>query len=401
MKFAHFADLHLGCWRDPEMNRLLLNAFDKALDDCISRGVDFILMSGDIFDTSMPSFEVLERSTKKLSHVRNADIPVYIIAGSHDFSPSGKTMLKVLENAGLVIDVGTHEEDDLGVVDLKFVKDPKTGTIISGLLGRAGSLEEGLYKKLDVNIPHDGFRIFMFHAGIEEFKPAYLSAVKAMPLDLLPEGFDYYAGGHIHVRSKKKYGSADLVFPGPLMPCNFKEFEVLKYGGYCITTVSPDSVKTETILLDEFPVTLINIDAEDKSPSEIESELDKGLDDIVDSSLVFVKVGGAMSKGSSTDIDFRSFMTRALERGAMIVKKNSSALMTQEYDESPIEHESLEGLEKRVIEKFIEGGATQETLGRIEELMNCFNLEKHEGETNNTFEERVYSAGDLFMKKKI
>src|SRR3989344_5869468 len=105
MKYAHLADLHLGSWREQKMRDLSLQAFMKAIDDCVSQKVDFILFSGDLFNTSLPSLDTLKLVTKKLKELQEQQIPIYAIAGSHDFSPSGKTMLDVLENAGLLKNV--------------------------------------------------------------------------------------------------------------------------------------------------------------------------------------------------------------------------------------------------------------------------------------------------------
>jgi len=67
----------------------------------LKKKVDFILIAGDLFNTSLPGIDKLKLAVQKLKQLKDNNIPVYIIAGSHDFSPSGKTMLDVLENAGL------------------------------------------------------------------------------------------------------------------------------------------------------------------------------------------------------------------------------------------------------------------------------------------------------------
>ena len=106
MKYAHFADVHIGSWREPKLNNLSTMAFVKAVDHCILQGVDFILIAGDLFNTSLPSIDKLKTVVKKLKELRIKQIPVYIVAGSHDYSPSGKTMLEVIEEAGFRSIVG-------------------------------------------------------------------------------------------------------------------------------------------------------------------------------------------------------------------------------------------------------------------------------------------------------
>ncbi len=54
MKFAHLADCHLGSWKREELRKLNLESFRKAIDICIERKVDFVLIAGDLFDTAYP-----------------------------------------------------------------------------------------------------------------------------------------------------------------------------------------------------------------------------------------------------------------------------------------------------------------------------------------------------------
>ncbi len=124
MLFAHIADCHIGSWRDPKLRDVSTKAFIKAVDLCIDKKVDFIVISGDLFNTSLPSIDLLKQATKKLKQLKDNDIPVYMIAGSHDFSPSGKTMLEVLEEAGLCKNVfrGIVEDKKL---KLNFTLDKK------------------------------------------------------------------------------------------------------------------------------------------------------------------------------------------------------------------------------------------------------------------------------------
>src|SRR3989344_988296 len=136
MKFAHLADCHLGGWREPKLQELGLKTFKKVIDYCIREYVGFVLISGDLFDTALPNIELLKETASELARLKENDISVYIIAGSHDFSPSGKTMLDVLEKAGLIENVAKLNENKL-----EFTLD-RTGTKITGLLGKKGSLDK-------------------------------------------------------------------------------------------------------------------------------------------------------------------------------------------------------------------------------------------------------------------
>ena len=147
MKFAHLADCHIGSWRDPKLRDISTKAFVKAINECIEEKVDFVLIAGDLFNTSLPALDNLKSATTKLKQLNDLGIPVYIVAGSHDFSPSGKTILDVLEEAGLLINVARGEDVE-GRLKLNFTIDKKTGAKITGLLGRKGSLEKSYYESL-------------------------------------------------------------------------------------------------------------------------------------------------------------------------------------------------------------------------------------------------------------
>ena len=100
MKFAHLGDCHLGGWNEQDIQELNLKSFQYAISKCINEKVNFILISGDLFDSPYPSIEILKEAFNEFRKVKEAKIPVYLIAGSHDYSVSGKTFLEVLEKGG-------------------------------------------------------------------------------------------------------------------------------------------------------------------------------------------------------------------------------------------------------------------------------------------------------------
>ncbi len=145
MRFVHLADVHIGAWRDPAMKELPLRAFEQAVALCLDREADFVLVAGDFFNTAVPPLDQVKRAVTQLQRLKEAAIPVYAIAGSHDYSPSGKTMLDVLEEAGLLVNVmkGTMiEKENKNELALRFTIDPKTKIRIVGILGRAGGLDK-------------------------------------------------------------------------------------------------------------------------------------------------------------------------------------------------------------------------------------------------------------------
>ncbi|MDP3919130.1 MAG: metallophosphoesterase, partial [Nanoarchaeota archaeon] len=143
MKFAHFADCHIGGWKEDKLRELNMLAFKETVKVCLERNVDFILLPGDLFNTALPQIDYLKDVTAELKSIKDRNIPVYMVAGSHDFSPSGKTMLDVLEKAGLIINVMKKRGNKL-----EFTID-KTGAKITGMYGKRGGLEIKEYQELD------------------------------------------------------------------------------------------------------------------------------------------------------------------------------------------------------------------------------------------------------------
>jgi DNA repair exonuclease SbcCD nuclease subunit len=379
------ADLHLGGWRDPELQKINLSAFAKAMDRCRSERVDFIIISGDLFDTSMPSFDVLDLTSKKLTELKKAGIPIYVVSGSHDYSPSGKTILTILENAELITNVA--KGDDVGgKLKLRFTVD-KSGAKLTGVFGRKGSLEVEYFKNLDRSIENEkGFKVFLFHSGIEEYKPDYLKEIKAMPLSLLPKGFDYYAGGHIHHRMEQDYGKGKVVFPGSLFPCDFQELERFGSGGFYIV----DDGNLEFVPIKEADVRVIKLDAENKIAKDVEKGIEEKIESLdLKDAILLIKVSGVLSEGKPVDINFRQLTALAHDKGARVVRRNINSLSSKEFEEIKVSADTIEDLENKIIKEHIGQSGMEGEKALVEGLIRLLDTDKMDGETTAVFEERV------------
>lgn len=393
MKFAHLADCHIGAWRDPKLKELPMQAFEKAIEKCIEEKVDFILISGDLFNTSLPGIEYLKRTVRKLKELKNKNIPIYVIAGSHDFSPSGKTILDVLEEAGLIKNVvkGSIENNKL---KLGFTIDEKTKAKITGMLGKKGMLERSYYESLDkTNLEKEsGFKIFMFHSAISELKPKELEKMDSNPISFLPKGFDYYAGGHVHiVKDVSLEGYKNVVYPGPLFPNNFYELEKLERGGFYI--YDNGKLRYEAIQIKN--VFSINIDAEHKNPEKVMEEFNEKIKNKeVYDTIVLVRIEGTLEQGKPSDVSFKEIYNILNQKGNYYVMRNTTKLKSKEFEEIKTETGTTEEIEEKIIKEHlgqikvdnVDNKKEQELTNK---LMEVFSLEKHEGEKVYEFEERL------------
>lgn len=397
MRFAHFADIHIGSWADERLAEASTKAFTKAVDACVEKAVDFILISGDFFNTSLPSIDRLKEVTSKLKELSDRELPVYIIPGSHDFSPTGKTMLDVLENAGLLTNVMRGSGTDDGKLRLKFTVDKKTGAKISGIGGKKGMLDKHYYEQLALeNLEKEsGFRIFMFHTAIEEFKPKGMEQMDAVPLAMFPKGFSYYAGGHIHrVFERLVPGYGLIAMPGPLFPNNFDELELTGNGGFYIVESSQDGkVKATHCPVIIHNVYTINVDAEKKTPEEVTDALMAAIEKKeFYNTIVLVRVAGKLRSGKTTDVGFRQFLEAVYEKRAVYVARNTSKLVGKDFEEIKVDYRSVEDIEQKLIAEH--AGQSKAFPAEKEKelahtLLHILAKEKEEGETVADFEKRV------------
>lgn len=247
--FVHASDLHLGYAQyGLEARR---EDFDKAFDELVTKTLelrpDFILIAGDIFEQPRPANVTLETAITTLSRLRKAGIQVLVVDGSHDSAPNTitSTILNPLDSAGLVWYLPRHEGACWTLPESCYVYGiPNFRT--------RHKTEESLPAFMEQNKPMpdpDRFNIFAFHMAIDlpEIKPPYMEA--EVPPQLIPEGFDYYAGGHIHEPYMDKFKTGILVYPGCTETTEYGEANTRK-GFYHVIVNEHKTAKTEFVELE-------------------------------------------------------------------------------------------------------------------------------------------------------
>lgn len=425
MRYAHLADSHLGSWRDPKMRELSTKAFLQAIDQCLQQKVDFILFSGDLFNTSLPALDILKTITEKLKQLTKHQIPFYTIAGSHDFSPSGKTMIDVLEKAGLLVNVCKGQvHPETKKLQLKFTLDPKTNTKLTGLLGKRGMLDKVYYENLDLPPleQEPGYKIFLFHTTLSELKPKHLEKIDSQPLSFLPQNFNYYAGGHIHHQTEHHQPNYGLfTYPGALFPNNFMELEKYSHGGYFLIETDPPSptdsppqtenpsTKNPSQKLTFIPVKVIShqkieLNCSHKTPEVIAFDILNPLNDQdLTNTLVTIRLKGKLDKGKISDIDFKHIFNQLYQQNAYLIMKNTSQLQSEEFEEIKLDTSSPEQIEESLIKEHLQQIKLfdQPTeLKLTQDLLHTMNTEKKEGETISDFQHRIKEELDNLLNLK-
>ena len=391
MKFAHLSDCHIGGWNESTLREINFKSFKKAIETSLEEKVDFILISGDLFDTALPSVDIMKETVLLLKKVKDNNIPVYIIPGSHDFSVSGKTMLDVIENAGLLHNVMRFTGENL----LSFTTD-KTGIKISGFYGKKGGLESSEYEKLikDNLEKEPGIKIFMFHSLLTNLKNKKFELIDGIPVEYLPKNFHYYAGGHphfVHHETIENYGI--IAYPGPIFPNNFQELEELKNGGFYIVDIGEAKTDIKHVKLDIIPVDCYKINAENKSPMQVEAEIQEKIKNF-NNKIITLRVEGCLLSGKTSDINFKSISEKFQE--AYCFLKNTNKLSSKELENIEIEDIPVESIEEKIIEEA--GLKSKFRSDFIKKTVKMLDKEKIEGEKNSDFELRIIKEAEIILE---
>lgn len=218
-KFIHTADIHLD---SPLLNleryegapveairSATRRAFENLVVLAVSESVDFILISGDLYDGDWKDYNTGLYFVSQMAKLREAGIQVFIIAGNHDAAGRMTKTLRLPDN------VYMFPVDSPSTVQLEKIQ-----TAIHG----QGFATPAVKRNLAVNypLPVPGFyNIGMLHTGVsgrEHHEPYAPCTVQ----DLVFKGYDYWALGHIH---QKEFLSSDplVVFPGNLQGRHIRE----------------------------------------------------------------------------------------------------------------------------------------------------------------------------------
>lgn len=380
VKFSHIADCHLGAFgRNPTLKEYNLQAFERTIEISIDEEVDFIIIAGDLFHNPHPDMDIVDRAVKSLMKARKEGIRIYSVYGSHDFNLSNASLIDVLESADVFKKVVHYLEDEGG---LKVIEDP-TGVKITGLSGRKNRMDADYYKTVDIPNP-DGDSIFVFHTPIAEMKPADIHEEKTVPLSLLPEGYDYYAGGHIHKRITHMEEKR-VVYPGPTFGSSYTDLEKEIDRGFYII----DDWELEYKPIEVCTIHREDIVADGLTAEEVEGDLiEKSGKDLVDD-VVLLKIKGELSQGMPEDVDFTRIRKRYESNGASTVYLNRRGLEGKTGEKLKIRDEEDEELEERVLNEYHVPEDLNLRFG--EDLLRVLKSEQKDGETNQSYEDRIWT----------
>jgi exonuclease SbcD len=426
-KFAHITDCHLGAWRNPKLKEINLKAFERAITICIEEKVDFIAITGDFFDVNVPELDHVKRAVEILRQARGYGIEIYMIYGSHDFTASTVSIVDVLHSAGLFIKPVEFEQIR-DKIRLKFIQDQKTVFKITGLSGRKSGLDSEYYNLLDMGSleSEEGIKVFLFHTPISELTPIDLAHGESIPLSLLPKGFKYYGGGHLHRRIEHKHddGKSMIIYPGPLFGSTFTDLEDTAEGekrGFYIINYNNDNetIWAKFIEIKIADIILHTINANQNTIKQTEDKICAVVEQIQDltNKIILIKVRGTLSSGKRTDINFSKFEEQLLAKGALVTFINRNGLVSPEAAQVKVFSTSIEDIEKKVIKdriasfkidpaikddkvkNFIKSKLLAEKgEDTANQLLLALKMEKIENETASDFQTRLLNNAKFVME---
>ncbi len=375
VKFAHIADVHLGGWKQQPLQDLNLESFKKALEICIGEKVEFVVIAGDLFDAAFPPIDVLKESFAEFRKLKEAGIPCFLIAGSHDYSVSGKTFLDVLEKAGFCKNVAVFEEKNDRIILSPTIH---KGVALYGYPGKTSGLEVGDLRRAQFDEAPGLFKIFLLHTTIDKAKGNL--PIDALEISKVPKA-DYYALGHLHI----DFQYENFVYPGPIFPNNFQELEDLQHGRFYIVD---SSLEKPLKRIDLKIKNVVSFDIEVKNAiratEQILSELEK--QDLEDK-IVLLRIRGILESGKHSDIKFAKIEETAKKKGAFFLLRNTHDLKTKEA-EIATEIPETENIEEESIKKYSEQNPAAFNKF-IPQIMSALSTEKQEGETTESFTNRL------------
>lgn len=212
LRFVHAADLHLdspfrGLVADPRVRPLVdqatFRAFRRVADLCLAEKADFLVLSGDLFDTRDRSVRARLALAKELGRLDAAGIQTFAVHGNHD--PLGT----LSPGAGLPASVKVFGPE------WEEVLVRRGGQILARVQG-VSYPQEKVTENLAARFHRVGgeFTVGVLHANLggEEGHANYAPCTLA---DLDRGHLDYWALGHVHTRAVHRLEGGGLaVYPG-------------------------------------------------------------------------------------------------------------------------------------------------------------------------------------------
>jgi len=256
VRFLHLADLHLG-WEptDSELGQKRRLERDerlaRAVDFALERGVDAVIIAGDLFETHRPEPGLVRRALRELERLSAAGIACVTVPGNHDEISYHDSVYKecAARWPGVLVtrpDFGLAAELELAGGRLYVYGLAYTGGVTPTERPLASFPRSGA----------EGYHVAVLHGSLELH-----GGDRSLPIDkeaLAAAGFDYVALGHIHRFQRFGPPERPIVYAGMI---DGKSFDDPGTGSYTLVTLAPGTCEVERVDAGARPVVTLQVDA--------------------------------------------------------------------------------------------------------------------------------------------
>lgn len=195
IRFIHAADAHIdsplkglethdGAPVD-DLRGATRRAFENLIQLAIDEAIDFLVISGDIYDGDWKDYSTGLFFRKHMARLRDNSIPVYLIAGNHDAASVISKKLSLPENVHVF---STRTAESMEVAGHPVMIHGR------GFPNRA--VPENLVPDYPVAIPNK-FNIGLLHTSLTG-RSGHDTYAPCSETDLRQKSYNYWALGHIH-----------------------------------------------------------------------------------------------------------------------------------------------------------------------------------------------------------
>ncbi len=277
-KFLHVADIHLDSpllglskYEGVPVEEIRLatrTALTNAVDLAIEEKVEFVVISGDIYDGDWPHFGTGLFFCSEMGRLERAGIEVFLLYGNHDADSVLTKKLPLPDNVHAFRSNKAHT-----------IPHKRTGTAVHGRSYRDKDTRDNLASQYPEAVP-GVLNIGVLHTALSG-RPPHAPYAPCSVAELAAKGYQYWALGHVHdfeIVSTNPY----IVFPGNLQGRTIRE---AGGKGAVLVTVTDGaiSIQPERRLLDSVrwfhaKVNLTGVDRPESFNEGIRSRLEEALE---------------------------------------------------------------------------------------------------------------------------
>lgn len=239
--FIHAADLHLdspfrSLAKAPEAVRERLReatftALRRLVDAAKREKVDFIVLSGDLYDAADRSLRAQLRLQRAIAELTEHGIEVFAVHGNHD--PESGRQAKLDPPPGFFV-FGSDEVSCRPA----HTRSGEIAAHVYGISYPHAAVTDNLALRFEKK-EGAAFHIAVLHANVDG-DPAHDNYAPCRLEELVASGFDYWALGHVHHR-RVLHEYPHVVYPGNLQGRSIRETD--RKGAYVVKVSASGEVE--------------------------------------------------------------------------------------------------------------------------------------------------------------